>query len=714
MPTVIPTLTFSVTGDQEIYSNATLTNPATSNYSGAPYGVINYASSNHSVAVVSSSGVVTAVGPGLATILARQVAITGVNTQVSLSYTLTVVPVPVPVLTFDNPNPSSIKIGQQFTNAATSTIPGAITYTTFDSSIAVVNGIGLVTAVGSGTVIITATEAAVPGVNAQATATYSLTVDPVPTPVLTFDKTSATIILGDIFASRAVSTLTGGNYGLISYASSNPSIQIDTGTGAIVLQAIGQTTITATQAAVKGYNTQATATYSLTINPVPPLPIPVLTFAKSSAGIAIGSLFDNVARSTLSGGSYGAITYTSDNNNIATVDSVTGIVTGVANGTTTITATQLAVTRVNQTATTTYSILVFPAANTLLSTYCSGYDQYGQYADGNNGTYNQLIETNSAHCGYVQPAVPNLGRGIYTKKNNQWVLVNQPAVNQSNSWTNVKAGFVNQNGIWKQFYPYNVTAKILVVAGGGGGGIGYGYEGGGGGGAGGVVYQENIVLSVAVGSSYTAVVGAGGGANNSGSFSSFTGLTLAIGGGNGGWGASNNTAGSGGSGGGGCGYVTTHSGGSGTTKQGNAGGTGIWQGFGQAGGGGGGGYSGAGNGSDGNAGGHGGNGIQLLGFSVAGGGGGGYGSQGSGGSGAGGDGGGGGGGAGNGGNALDNTGGGGGGGLHGGQTSGGQGASGIVVVQYPGTQAVFTGGTITVNNSVVTHAFTTTGVLTGI
>lgn len=45
-------------------------------------------------------------------------------------------------------------------------------------------------------------------------------------------------------------------------------------------------------------------------------------------------------------------------------------------------------------------------AGVLLSTNCVGYDLYGTYTDGQCGTYNQLIETNSATCGYVPPAPP--------------------------------------------------------------------------------------------------------------------------------------------------------------------------------------------------------------------------------------------------------------------------------------------------------------------
>lgn len=45
----------------------------------------------------------------------------------------------------------------------------------------------------------------------------------------------------------------------------------------------------------------------------------------------------------------------------------------------------------------------YPVSGTLLNTYCSGYDQYGTYANGSGGSYNSLIQANSASCGYVAP-----------------------------------------------------------------------------------------------------------------------------------------------------------------------------------------------------------------------------------------------------------------------------------------------------------------------
>ena len=44
-----------------------------------------------------------------------------------------------------------------------------------------------------------------------------------------------------------------------------------------------------------------------------------------------------------------------------------------------------------------------PAYGTLVYYYCSGYDKWGTYNNGSGGTYNAIVESNSAYCGYVPP-----------------------------------------------------------------------------------------------------------------------------------------------------------------------------------------------------------------------------------------------------------------------------------------------------------------------
>ena len=49
---------------------------------------------------------------------------------------------------------------------------------------------------------------------------------------------------------------------------------------------------------------------------------------------------------------------------------------------------------------------VIPPAGTLLSQHCAGYDKIGEYADGNDGSYFQIIALEDSSCGYV-PEAPN-------------------------------------------------------------------------------------------------------------------------------------------------------------------------------------------------------------------------------------------------------------------------------------------------------------------
>jgi hypothetical protein len=143
----------------------------------------------------------------------------------------------------------------------------------------------------------------------------------------------------------------------------------------------------------------------------------------------------------------------------------------------------------------------------------------------------------------------------------------------------------------------DVSAELLIVAGGGCGGIGDGLEGGGGGGAGGVLYIVSELLDT---KPYTIVVGDGGrfvsSIPESGKNSSF-GTQIAIGGGNGGRTDTINEGADGGSGGGARGASFARAGGTGTAGQGTNGGIGCHK----SGGGGGGGATTVGGNSPGDA-----------------------------------------------------------------------------------------------------------------
>ena len=142
--------------------------------------------------------------------------------------------------------------------------------------------------------------------------------------------------------------------------------------------------------------------------------------------------------------------------------------------------------------------------------------------------------------------------------------------NSINAFTITNTGSVTTTSIpVTSLPPYTLySASYLVVAGGGSGGGNAQFTGGGGG-AGGLLTGA---LNLAIGTTYTATVGAGGAAvpsfdGNKGSNSTFSSVT-AIGGGFGGY---NGVGGPGGSGGG-AGSNKTASGGAGTSGQGNNGG----------------------------------------------------------------------------------------------------------------------------------------------
>jgi sugar lactone lactonase YvrE len=178
-------------------------------------------------------------------------------------------PDPVPTLTFASAA-LSCQVGNTATCAdvATSSVPagGAISYSISNTNIATINATtGVITPVSAGTTTVTATQAAAPGKNATASATYSLTIT-APDPTLTFAAGPYTCVVGSTSACTWIATSSVPTGGAITYSVTPTTVAtINATTGAITPVAAGTATVTATQAASPGKNTEATATYTLTI-----------------------------------------------------------------------------------------------------------------------------------------------------------------------------------------------------------------------------------------------------------------------------------------------------------------------------------------------------------------------------------------------------------------------------------------------------------------
>jgi len=147
-----------------------------------------------------------------------------------------------------------------------------------------------------------------------------------------YSGSGLTKTLGDQPFTPTIPTST--STGAITYSSSNPAVAaINPTSGLITVLSGGTTVITAEQAATSNYNS-STVTTRLTVLLDPMIgAMPAITKTYGAAPFTLTAPTTN---------SDGAITYTSSNMSVATVDATTGLVTLTGTGTTTITASQAA------------------------------------------------------------------------------------------------------------------------------------------------------------------------------------------------------------------------------------------------------------------------------------------------------------------------------------------------------------------------------------
>ena len=241
-----------------IEKGSTGTNVATTTGDGS----ITYSSSNTSVATVSSTGVVTGVAAGTATITATA-AQTTTYSQATATYTVTVTPKTLLTATVSFSNPTtSVYVGNNVTNVATTTSDGSITYSSSNESVATVDATGVVTGVGAGTAVITASVPATENYN-SASATYTITVNR-QSQTVSFAQSALTLEEGETGSN--VATTTGD--GSITYQSGNTSVATVDANGTVTAVAAGTAIVTATAAQTTLYNS-ATATYTVTVTALP-------------------------------------------------------------------------------------------------------------------------------------------------------------------------------------------------------------------------------------------------------------------------------------------------------------------------------------------------------------------------------------------------------------------------------------------------------------
>jgi len=213
-----------------------------------------------------------------------------------------------------------------FTLGATASSGLAVTYTSSNPAVATVSSAGVVTIIGIGSTVITASQAG--------NTTYNAATDVPQT--LVVGKANQTITFGALTAKKygdptftlaatASSSLT------VTYTSSNPAVATVTSAGVVTIVGVGSTIITASQAGNTNYNAATSVTQTLVVGKADQ----TTTFGTLTAK----SVGDPTFTLTATASSGLTVTYTSSNPAVATVSSA-GVVTIVGAGSTVITASQ--------------------------------------------------------------------------------------------------------------------------------------------------------------------------------------------------------------------------------------------------------------------------------------------------------------------------------------------------------------------------------------
>jgi uncharacterized protein YjdB len=234
---------------------------------------------------------------------------------------------------------ATVTIGAQGIVYPTLNNPGdqKITYSSSNPGVATIADDGTITLVSNGETTISATSEAKETDEvsyAALTVSYVLTVQAegsnLVSPGFSWPESAYTATMGSAFTSP---TLTNPNGVSVSYSSSNTDVATVASNGTVTILAAGSTTITATSEATDTYFA-GSASYSLTVS----LADPGIAWSNSGAQVSVtfGS-FDKNDFPTLSNDNHLAVTFTSSDESVATVNS-SGLPTPVTAGTTYIKA----------------------------------------------------------------------------------------------------------------------------------------------------------------------------------------------------------------------------------------------------------------------------------------------------------------------------------------------------------------------------------------
>ena len=306
-----------------LYTNESLQLSATVLPANADDNSVTWTSSDPIVAIVSSSGLVTALSPGNVTITVRTA--DGSNLSASCSVTVKQLATSISL----NKTSATLYMGNSLQLTATvlpnNTTDKSVSWTSSNTNVATVSSEGLVTPVSTGTAIITVKTEDGSNLYAQCV----VTVNQLATSI-TLNETDVTIYTGTTLQLTATVLPSTTSNPAVTWSSSNTSVATVSSTGFVTAKSTGNAVITAKTS--DGTNLRATC--NVTVKRL----ATSISLNKTSATLYLDQTLQLTATVSPSNATDKSVVWSSSNNSIATVSS-TGLVTAIATGNATITAT---------------------------------------------------------------------------------------------------------------------------------------------------------------------------------------------------------------------------------------------------------------------------------------------------------------------------------------------------------------------------------------
>jgi uncharacterized protein YjdB len=319
------TVTLAPGQTQQLAATGTYSDGTSQNLS----AVVTWTSGTPAAVSISNTGLAAAMAAGTATISATTAGITGhaVITVTPATANLTAL-----AITPYNPGIAKGETRQltamgAYSDGTSRDLSTSVTWTTNAPTVVTISGTGLLTGLNAGSATLTATSGIV---SAQA----SVVVSPASLQSLAITPSNASTTVGGTKAFTATGTFSDGTTGAVAatWTSSTPTVASINASGLATGLAAGSTTITAAFGGATATTTLAVSGASLTSIQITP----------ANPSVAQGSYKSLTATGTYSDGSTANLTNSATWSSAATATALVnagGLVTGVAAGSTTITAT---------------------------------------------------------------------------------------------------------------------------------------------------------------------------------------------------------------------------------------------------------------------------------------------------------------------------------------------------------------------------------------